>query len=66
MADQWSYDMYYFHRSSGQRVKHDHDYKSKILSYTFNSDIAPGKHVFKLTLVDNKNNFSEFSADFSR
>ena len=42
------------------------DYKSKILSYTFNGEIAPGKHVFKLTVGDNKNNFSEFKADFHR
>jgi hypothetical protein len=42
------------------------DYKSKILSYTFNGDIAPGKHVFKLIVGDNKNNFSEFTADFYR
>ncbi|MGN8071762.1 M23 family metallopeptidase [Mucilaginibacter sp. SG564] len=42
------------------------DYKSKILSYTFNGEIAPGKHVFKLTIGDNKNNFSEFTADFYR
>jgi hypothetical protein len=42
------------------------DYKSKILSYTFNGEIAPGKHVFKLTVGDNKNNFSEFTADFYR
>jgi hypothetical protein len=40
------------------------DYKSKILSFNFNSDIAPGKHVFKLTVSDNKNNFAEFKADF--
>lgn len=42
------------------------DYKSKILSFNFNSDIAPGKHVFKLTVSDNKNNFAEFKADFYR
>ncbi|MDN5285147.1 MAG: family metallopeptidase [Mucilaginibacter sp.] len=42
------------------------DYKSKILSYTFNGDVAPGKHAFKLAVSDNKNNFSEFTADFYR
>ncbi|WP_184542590.1 M23 family metallopeptidase [Mucilaginibacter sp. FT3.2] len=42
------------------------DYKTKILSYTFSGDIAPGKHTFKLTLVDNKNNFADFTADFYR
>ncbi|WP_295720927.1 M23 family metallopeptidase [Mucilaginibacter sp.] len=42
------------------------DYKTKILSYTFNGDITPGKHTFKLTLADNKNNFADFTADFYR
>ncbi|GAA3966767.1 M23 family metallopeptidase [Mucilaginibacter dorajii] len=42
------------------------DYKTKILSYTFSGDIAPGKHTFKLTLADNKNNFTDFTADFYR
>ena len=41
-------------------------YKTKILSYTFSGDIAQGKHTFKLTLVDNKNNFADFTADFYR
>lgn len=42
------------------------DFKSKILSYSFNSDIAPGKHVFELTVTDNKNNSRYFSAAFNR
>ncbi|SDD64510.1 Peptidase family M23 [Mucilaginibacter pineti] len=44
----------------------EHDYKSKILSYTFSGDIGPGKHVFKLTIGDNKNNFADFTAEFYR
>jgi len=42
------------------------DFKSKILSYTFNNDIAPGKHVFELTVTDNKENSSQFTAEFHR
>ena len=44
----------------------EHDYKSKILSYTFSGDITPGRHTFKLTVADNKNNFADFTADFYR
>jgi hypothetical protein len=42
------------------------DYKTKILSYTFGGDITQGKHTFKLVLVDNKNNFADFTANFYR
>jgi hypothetical protein len=42
------------------------DYKSKILSYTFNGDIAPGKHNFELVVVDGKNNTSTYTAEFNR
>lgn len=42
------------------------DFKSKILSYTFNNDIASGKHVFELTVTDNKENSSQFTAEFHR
>lgn len=66
MSDNLSGIKSYTGTIDGKWVLMEHDYKSKILSYTFNSDIAPGKHVFKLVLVDNKNNFSEFAADFYR
>jgi len=42
------------------------DYKTKILSYTFGPEVVPGKHTFKLTLTDNKNNLADFTADFYR
>ncbi|MCR8558266.1 M23 family metallopeptidase [Mucilaginibacter sp. BJC16-A38] len=42
------------------------DFKSKILNYSFNSDIAHGKHIFELTVTDNKNNSRYFSAAFNR
>ena len=66
MSDNLSGIKSYTGTIDGKWVLMEHDYKSKILSYTFNTDIAPGKHVFKLVLVDNKNNFSEFAADFYR
>jgi hypothetical protein len=42
------------------------DYKSKVLSYTFNNDIAAGKHIFELTVTDSKNNSKYFTAAFNR
>jgi hypothetical protein len=42
------------------------DYKTKILSYTFDDDITAGKHIFELTVTDNKDNSSEFKANFYR
>ena len=42
------------------------DYKTRILSYTFDSTIAAGKHIFELTVGDNKDNKSQFTAEFYR
>ncbi len=42
------------------------DYKTKVLSYTFNNDIAAGKHIFELTVNDSKDNSSHFTAEFYR
>jgi murein DD-endopeptidase MepM/ murein hydrolase activator NlpD len=42
------------------------DYKTKILSYTFDDSIAAGKHAFELTVGDAKNNVSQFTAEFRR
>ena len=51
----------------GQWVLMEWDFKTKILSYTFTGDIAAGKkHTFELTVVDNKNNSSQYTADFYR
>jgi murein DD-endopeptidase MepM/ murein hydrolase activator NlpD len=41
-------------------------YKTKILSYTFTNDIAPGKHNFEFTVIDMKNNSTTFTAEFTR
>jgi hypothetical protein len=42
------------------------DYKTKVLSYTFDDSVAPGKHTFELTVTDQVNNASTFKADFYR
>lgn len=42
------------------------DYKTKILSYTFDDSVAPGKHTFELTVTDQVNNAATFKADFYR
>jgi Peptidase family M23 len=55
----------YSGKIDGKWVLMEWDYKSKILSYTFNGDIA-GKHIFELTVTDNKDNISHFTADFYR
>jgi len=42
------------------------DFKTKVLSYSFNADIAAGKHILELTVTDNKDNSRFFSAAFNR
>ena len=56
----------YSGKIDGKWVLMEWDYKTKVLSYTFNGDIAAGKHIFDLTVSDNKNNISHFTADFYR
>jgi len=42
------------------------DYKTKVLSYTFDDSLAAGKHTFELTVTDQKDNSNTFKADFYR
>lgn len=42
------------------------DYKTKILSYTFDDSVGAGKHTFELTVTDQVNNTTTFKADFYR
>jgi len=42
------------------------DYKTKVLSYTFDDSVTAGKHTFELTVTDQMNNASTFKADFYR
>ena len=50
----------------GKWVLIEWNYKTKILSYTFTADIAPGKHNFEFTVIDAKNNIATFTAQFTR
>lgn len=50
----------------GKWVLMEWDYKTKVLSYTFSTDIAAGKHTFELNVSDNKNNNAHFTANFYR
>jgi hypothetical protein len=50
----------------GKWVLMEWDYKSRILSYTFDDSVAPGKHKFVLVVGDAKNNFTQYIADFTR
>jgi hypothetical protein len=50
----------------GKWVLMEWDYKTKVLSYTFDDKVEPGKHTFELTVSDWKNNVTQFTADFNR
>ncbi len=42
------------------------DYKTHLLSYSFDQTLAPGLHHFELTVTDNKDNIAHFTANFKR
>lgn len=50
----------------GKWVLVEWDYKTRLLNYTFDDSIAPGKHVFNLVVGDNKSNFTQYTANFYR
>ena len=50
----------------GKWVLMEWDYKTKVLIYTFDDTVKPGKHIFNLSVSDNKNNLSQFTANFYR
>ncbi len=56
----------YSGKIDGKWVLMEWDYKTKVLSYTFDKEITPGKHIFDLTVSDNKDNISQFTAYFFR
>ena len=66
MSDNMSGVKTYTGKIDGKWVLMELNYKTKILSYTFNNDIVPGKHTFELTVSDYKNNTSTFTAEFNR
>lgn len=50
----------------GHWVLIEWDYKTKILSYTFDETVTPGKHVFTLAVADNKDNLARYTVNFYR
>ncbi|MGZ3763415.1 MAG: M23 family metallopeptidase [Mucilaginibacter sp.] len=54
----------YTGKIDGKWVLMEWDYKTKVLSYKFDRDVMPGKHIFELTVTDNKDNSSLFNAYF--
>jgi len=42
------------------------DYKTHVLSYSFDHTLSPGKHQFELTVTDFKDNIAHFTANFIR
>lgn len=56
----------YSARIDGQWVLMELDYKTRIMSYTFDERIKAGKHVFELLVIDHKNNQRTFTANFYR
>ena len=54
----------YLGKIDGKWVLMVWDYKTKVLSYKFDNTIMPGKHIFELSVTDNKDNISQFNAYF--
>ncbi len=50
----------------GKWVLMEWDYKTRVLSHTFDDSVAAGKHLFELTISDYKNNIKQFKAEFYR
>lgn len=66
MGDNLSGVKKYEGKIDGKWVLVEWDYKTKVLSYTFDSSITTGKHKFEFTVTDAKNNVSTFKAEFYR
>ncbi|MCJ8210171.1 M23 family metallopeptidase [Mucilaginibacter sp. RS28] len=56
----------YIGKIDGQWVLMEWDYKTKILNYTFDAGLAPGKHHLELVVRDYKDNTTQYTADFYR
>lgn len=56
----------YAGKIDGKWVLVEHDYKSKQFRYLFDADINTGKHTFEMTVIDNEDNTSHFTANFYR
>jgi hypothetical protein len=56
----------YSGKIDGNWVLMEWDYKTRVLRYLFDGEWAPGKHVFDLTVTDNKDNSEHYTASFYR
>lgn len=56
----------YSGKIDGKWILMEWDYKTRVLSYKFDGSITPGKHIFELTVTDNKDNIANFNANFYR
>ncbi|NCD68474.1 M23 family metallopeptidase [Mucilaginibacter agri] len=56
----------YIGKIDGEWVLMEWDFKTKVLNYTFDTSITPGKHTLELTVTDNKDNAATYTADFYR
>jgi hypothetical protein len=50
----------------GKWVLMEWDFKTRVLSYSFDNSINHQSHIFELTVTDNKNNVSKYKANFYR
>lgn len=66
MSDNLSGVKSYAAKIDGKWVLLEQDYKTRIFRYTFDDNIAAGKHVFELTVTDNKDNVAHYTATFNR
>jgi hypothetical protein len=66
MSDNLSGVKTYAGKIDGKWVLVAWDYKTRVLSYTFDDSVAAGKHTFEFTVTDMKNNASTFKAEFSK
>jgi hypothetical protein len=66
MSDNLSGIKSYNGKIDGHWVLMELDYKTKVLNYTFDESIKPGKHVFNLAVADNKDNVSQYTVNFYR
>jgi murein DD-endopeptidase MepM/ murein hydrolase activator NlpD len=66
MSDNLSGIKSYVGKIDGKWVLVEWDYKTRVLSYTFDDSISAGKHNFEFTVTDMKDNASTFKAEFNR
>lgn len=51
----------YLGKIDGEWVLMEWDFKTKLLSYTFDTTVGPGKHKLELTVTDNKDNTAQYN-----